>query len=284
MTNQTEFSIVYGGDAYSDNQIDARTLGNTLTSLVNLLEHSNDILNEKKQIAEISVKAHKEGSFEILLEATGLSINTLKALGIVVSASTTVWTVLEALKGKMIAHAEFDKQSGNTKLFVENDVVECPEDVAKLITDHIVRKEIDQLVYQPLMQKNKEAIFKINSGSSNILEINQQKAISYKKTLPIMKVEDVDDEEVNIYFSKVNFYSKNGWSIILPDNKQVSALMNDESFVELINKNEASFSKDDLFVVILRTKTTKENNVVTKVSYSIQRVLRHRAAKERKIL
>lgn len=60
MTNQTEFSIVYGGDAYSDNQIDARTLGNALSSLASLIEHSDKLMNGEKVSPKLTVKAHFE--------------------------------------------------------------------------------------------------------------------------------------------------------------------------------------------------------------------------------
>ncbi|HAN2619404.1 TPA: hypothetical protein IE516_003934 [Escherichia coli] len=40
----TEIEIAYGGEAYADNQIDAKTLGEALTSLSALIEHAEKII------------------------------------------------------------------------------------------------------------------------------------------------------------------------------------------------------------------------------------------------
>ncbi|WP_284709456.1 hypothetical protein [Escherichia coli] len=42
MTNQqvTELEIAYGGEAYANNEIDAKTLGDALSSLSNLIDNA----------------------------------------------------------------------------------------------------------------------------------------------------------------------------------------------------------------------------------------------------
>ena len=288
MTNQTEFSIVYGGDAYSDNQIDARTLGNALSSLASLIEHSDKLLNGENATPKLTIKAHKEGSFEVICEAIGISVNTLQALGLATGSATaiaSIWSAIEMLKGKVIAEIIVDKQKGTSKLIVDDEVIECTEDVKKLVTSPIIRQEIDKLVYQPL-QTNNSSTFNLKTSDQTIrTEVTKNNVINFKKkSTPVLKTIEYDDEELNVNFAKVNFSSVRGWSIILPDNTHLSVAMNDESFLERVNKNETRFSKDDLFVVSLRTETVKEDDKIVNTSYSIERVLRHRAAQENKII
>lgn len=288
MTNQTEFSIVYGGDAYSDNQIDARTLGNALSSLATLIEHSDKLLNGEKASPKLTVKAHKEGSFEVICEAVGISMNTLEALGLTTGAATaigSIWAALGIIKGKKIAEINTDKSSGISKLTVGNKEIECTEDVKKLLTSQAIRKEIDQLVYKPL-QTEKSSLFKLKSDNKEILtEVEKDSAKSFKrKNVLVQKDIETETREVNVHFAKVNFSSVRGWSIILPNGEHITVAMNDENFLERVNTNQTRFSKDDLFVVSLRTETVTEEDVITKTAYSIDKVIRHRAAEERRII
>lgn len=288
MSNLTEFSIVYGGDAYSDNQIDARTLGNALSSLASLIEHSDKLLNGEKVSPKLTVKAHKEGSFAVICEAIGVSLNTLEALGLTTGAATaigSIWAALDIIKGKKIAEINTDKQSGISKLTVGNKDIECTEDVKKLLTSQVIRKEIDQLVYKPL-QTEKSSVFKLKSDDQEILtEVEKDSAKSFKrKNVLVQKDIETEVREVNVHFAKVNFSSVRGWSIILPDGEHITVAMNDENFLERVNTNQTRFSKDDLFVVLLRTETVTEEDVITKTAYSIDRVIRHRAAEERRII
>lgn len=288
MTNQKEFSIVYGGDAYSDNQIDARTLGNALSSLAALIEHSDKLLNGESSSPKLTVKAHKEGSFEIICEAIGISMNTLEALGLTTGAATvigSIWAALDIIKGKKIAEINTDKRSGISKLTVGNKELECTEDVKKLLTSQVIRKEIDQLVYKPL-QTEKSSLFKLKSDDQEILtEVKQDSAKNFRrKNALVQKDIETVEKEVNVHFAKVNFSSVRGWSIILPSGEHITVAMNDENFLERVNTNQTSFSKDDLFVVLLRTETVIEENVITKKTYSIDRVIRHRAAEKRRII
>ncbi|XKM14259.1 hypothetical protein RCS94_03580 [Orbaceae bacterium ac157xtp] len=288
MINQTGFSIVYGGDAYSDNQIDAKTLGNALSSLAALIEHSDKLLNGEDASPQLIIKAHKEGSFEIICEVVGASLNTLQALGLNIGAATaigSIWAALDIIRGKKIAAIDTNKRTGISKLTVDNIEIECTEDVKKLLISPVVRKEIDQLVYQPLQTEN-PSFFKLKSdGQQPLAEIEQDSAKNFKrKNIVVQHDIETEEREVNINFAKVNFSSKRGWSIILPDQEQVNVSMNDENFLERVNTNQTRFSKDDLFVVLLRTETIKEDDIISKVTYSIDQVIRHRAAEERRII
>jgi hypothetical protein len=57
----TEIEIAYGGEAYADNQIDAKTLGEALTSLSTLIEHAEKIINGETAEPKVNIKATKEG-------------------------------------------------------------------------------------------------------------------------------------------------------------------------------------------------------------------------------
>lgn len=282
----TEIEIAYGGEAYADNQIDAKTLGEALTSLSALIEHAEKIINGETSEPKVNIKATKEGSFTLLVAVMG-SLNTLSALGLaagVGAASGGVLGIIEWLKGRKIGSIVVDEQKDIAEIKVDDETIECSNDIQKLVTSPIIRKELDKLIFKPL-QTEKPATFAVSSGAKKVVKVTQQESSSFKlaKTTFVEKTH-VATHEVNVHFSNVRFKQGKSWDIILPGGEEVSASMKDEAFLERIEHNQAAFCKDDLFVVEL-TETTKETNgELSKPRYSITRVIRHRAAADRKLV
>ncbi|WP_430969619.1 hypothetical protein [Serratia nevei] len=282
----TEIEIAYGGEAYKDNEIDAKTLGEALTSLNDLIEHAEKILNGEDSETKVNIRATKEGSFTLLVAVMG-SVKTLNALGLAVGAGVaggSVLGILEWLKGRKIGTVTIDQQADTATIEVDDEVIECSNDVQKLITSPLIRKEIDKIIYKPL-QTDKPSTFAIKEANQPIVKLDKEDVSSFKsvKTTFVEKTH-IEKREVNVNFSNVNFLSTNGWKMILPGGDEVSTSMKDEAFLERVNLNQAAFCKDDLFVVEL-TETVKETNgQLSKPRYSVVKVLRHRAAAERKLV
>jgi hypothetical protein len=77
------FHIKYDGEAISDGQIDARALADSLTSLSDVLERSNHIVNGRDSKIAIKVDGNMQpGSFIITI------MTTVKAIGEMGSANT----------------------------------------------------------------------------------------------------------------------------------------------------------------------------------------------------
>lgn len=282
----TEIEIAYGGEAYSDNQIDAKTLGEALTSLSTLIEHAEKIINGETAEPKVNIKATKEGSFTLLVAVMG-SLKTINALGLVAGAgamSGGVLGIIEWLRGRKISSIIIDKQKDTAEIEVDGEKVECSNDIQKLITSPIIRKELDKLIYKPL-QTDKPSTFSVSQHDHKLVKVTQVEATSFKaaKSTFVEKTH-VTTRQANVHFANVRFKQGKSWDIILPGGEEVSASMKDESFLERVEHNQAAFCKDDLFVVEL-TETTKETNgELTKPRYSITKVIRHRAAADRKLI
>ena len=144
----TEIEIAYGGEAYADNQIDAKTLGEALTSLSALIEHAEKIINGETAEPKVNIKATKEGSFTLLVAVMG-SIKTINALGLVAGggvAAGGVLGIIEWLKGRKISSIVVDEQKDTAEIEVDGEKVKCSNDIQKLITSPIIRKELDKLI------------------------------------------------------------------------------------------------------------------------------------------
>lgn len=282
----TEIEIAYGGEAYANNQIDAKTLGEALTSLSALIEHAEKVINGETAEPKVNIKATKEGSFTLLVAVMG-SISTINALGLAAGAGAVsggVLGMIEWIKGRKITSISIDEQKNTAEIEVDGEKVTCSNDVQKLVTSPIIRKELDKLIYKPL-QTEKAATFSVSQNSHNVVNVTQANATNFKATKStFVEKKHVTTREANIHFANVRFKQGKDWDIILPDGKEVGASMKDEAFIERVEHNQTAFCKGDLFVVEL-TETTKEiNGKLSTPRYSITKVLRHRAAADRKLL
>lgn len=283
----TELEIAYGGEAYSNNEIDAKTLGEALTSLSGLIENAEKILHGEAADPQVNIKAIQEGSFTLLVSVLG-SLSTLQLLGFSAAAGAgagSLMGVLEWLRGRKPQEVIIDEANNRATLVVDDERFDCSNDLQKLVTSPIIRNEVSKLVYQPL-QTESQSVFRIkNAENVEVVTIQQQESEAFK---PVRHtVEQRTHEEpltINVKFSKLSFTSNAGWKMVLPDGDEVAVKMEDAAFLERVNNNQASFSKDDLFVVNV-TKIVKETNGnFGNPTYTITQVVRHRAADERRIL
>jgi hypothetical protein len=280
----TELKIAYGGKAYEDSEIDAKTLGEALTSLGALIEHAEKIINGEDSEVQVTVRATKEGSFELLVAVLG-GLETLKALGFVSGAavaSGSLLGIIEWLKGRKISEVTIDKTKKTSTIEVDGETITCSTEVQRLVTSPIIRKEIDKLVYRPLLTEE-ESSFKIQNGQKNVIKVAKADVSTFKAPKSTTEQKShVESFTKNVHFSRVNFNSSTGWKMVLPDDVEVTTSMNDKAFLERVSANEAIFSKDDLFVVEY-SETVKENNgVLGSPKYTVEKVVRHRAAEGRK--
>ncbi|MCT6590662.1 hypothetical protein N3553_12290 [Pantoea dispersa] len=280
----TELKIAYGGKAYEDNEIDAKTLGEALTSLGSLIEHAEKIINGESSEVQVTVRATREGSFELLVAVMG-GLKTLEALGFVAGAGAATGSLLgiiEWLKGRKINEITIDKSKGTSTIEVDGESVTCSTEIQKLVTSPTIRKEIDKLVYRPLLT-DQESTFKVQDGRRNVLKVSQADVETFKAPRSTTEQKShVETFTKNVNFSRVNFNSANGWKMILPEIGEVTTSMNDKAFLERVSANEAIFSKDDLFVVEYSETVKETNGVLSGPKYSIEKVVRHRAAAGRK--
>ncbi|QJW53921.1 hypothetical protein HL670_00780 [Serratia plymuthica] len=294
----TDFEIKYNGDepgGPKEHQIDARILGNAITSLCDIIEQSDKILNGEASNVQVNVKAHQEGSFEVVVSVSQQlnNVNVLEVLGLTkemaaVVGGAGIGSVLGAikwLKGRKLADVTVDEKKGVATLITkDNEEIECPLVVQKVLSSPTVRKGFDELVYKPLASEG-ISTFSVERDDEPLVTVAEEDKKSFKATRSLVKEEKIVEAiTANVHISCVNFLAKSGWKMILPNGNEVAATMNDQAFLERINLNKATFSKDDLFVVEYTQTQTQANEQLSRPRYEIERVVRHRAAGDRKIV
>lgn len=284
----TTFEMSYDGDDHREHEIDARSLARALYSMAESIEQADKIINGEESEVEVRVKAHKEGSFEVLLEIIQSidSVDVLETMGLVKAATAgalggTALGVIEWLKGRKIE--EITIKGGKATIDVGGEQIECPEDVQKLIINPGIRKSFDNLIYKPLAEEG-TSVFKIKRGEEQLLEVKKDDSGTFKAPPSTTIERSIEEEyEVNVNFTKINFTGRTGWRMLW-DGHDYAVRMNDTVFIERIYENKASFTKDDLFVVKIKKKTNEKNNQLGRPTYSVEKVIRHRATGERKII
>ena len=289
MTDQqvTELEIAYAGDAYANNEIDAKMLGDALSSLSNLIDNAEKNIHGETATTRVSIKAIQEGSFTVLVSVLG-SLSTLQLLGLSVATGASAGSlvgVVEWLRGRKPHEVVIDEANNRATFVVDNERFECSNDVQKLVTNSTIRNEMSKLVHTPL-QTEKNSSFRVkNSSGEEIVSISQEQSVSFKKVNnTVVQHTHEDSLTLNVKFSKLSFTSDTDWRMVLPDGEDVKVKMADAGFLERVNLNEASFSKDDLFVVNVTKRVKETNGVLGNPAYIITQVVRHRAAAERRIV
>ncbi|EAO9317119.1 TPA: hypothetical protein QCD44_002104 [Enterobacter hormaechei] len=280
----TEIAIAYGGEAYEDNEIDAKILGEALTSLSSLIENAEKILHGEQADPQINIKATREGSFTLLVSVLG-NLSTLEVLGFsgaVAAGAGSLMGILDWLRGRKPEEIIINDATNTATLVVDGESIDCSKDLEKLVTSPIIRKEIDRLVYRPLLTEQ-SSHFRIESGEHEVVRIQQETAEVYKAPRKLTNEQRLEEElQMNVKFSKLSFNSPNGWKMILPNNDEVGVKMADEAFLARVNSNQATFTKDDLFVVNIKKTTQEIGGQFGNPKYTILRVVRHRAAEDRR--
>ncbi|EEX34508.1 MULTISPECIES: hypothetical protein [Vibrio] len=275
------FKISYDMPETSDHTIDAELLGTAILSMSRALRYSDKLLNGEESNIQVEVKAHEEGSFvvEFVTWLNSGGANVLSTIGLtglgIGAAGNTVFGILEEIKDKKIV-AKVHHSSKRVDLELENgEIVECDPQIADIVTDHHIRKELDQVIKTPVAGKDNAKFIIKDEQDNEIVEIDSNKA-RYYKSISAKTLEEQTDEtkQVTIYFSQVNFDGPSGWKCKLPDGEVVSVRMRDQAFRDRINNGYEEFAKTKACVVRLtETVRTKADSTVT-TSYYIEEVIR----------
>ncbi|EGQ9324704.1 hypothetical protein [Vibrio cholerae] len=275
------FKISYDMPETADHTIDAELLGTAILSMTRALRHSDKILNGESSNIQVDVRANAEGSFVVefvtWLNAGGANVlSTIGLAGLGAAGITgTVFGVLNEIKDKKIV-ARVKKDGSTVDLELDDgSVIECDQDVASIVTDPHVRKELDNIIKSPIAGKEQAKFIVKDELDTAITEINSEEAF-YFKSIPSKTLEEVEavTKQVTIHFSQVNFDGAAGWKAKLPNGNVVSVRMRDEAFRDRVNNGYEEFSKTKPCIVKLTTvERTKADGSAT-VNYYIDEVIR----------
>ncbi|MCG9624617.1 hypothetical protein L1D34_07160 [Vibrio mediterranei] len=280
-TKKNTFKLSYDMKETEGHTINAETLGMSILNTSRAISTANKILNGEASLIDVQVKAHQEGSFmvEFVTLVAENAENILEILGFVAGGTVVGNTVIGAmkqLKDQKITARVKDNGKSTGKLILENgETVEFTPEVASIITDETFRKEMTQVLYNPIHGKDgAKAIFK-DEDDNDVATVEAANATAFK-ALPrnTLTEEDNETNQVTIHFSQVNFDGLSGWKVKLPDGEVVAARMKDKAFIDRINKGYAKFNKTDAALVKLSKTVKTKTDGSSRTSYTIEEIIR----------
>ncbi|EPO7850310.1 hypothetical protein ACM79J_16245 [Pseudomonas aeruginosa] len=287
------FAISYDADAgdYKNHEIDALTLSRSIQGVHDMVSEANTLLNKGAEV-ELKVTAPaKEGSVivEFLLLATSpQALALLKYLGFASGtgaiAGGSLVEVVKRLRNRRVMNVTIEGDSDIATIEVDGEIIECDKYVAKLAVDKKVRDALHSVVQAPVAGRE-GASFKVLDDQDNaVLEIEEEEVGDYSPLPPkSLEKEEVSKEKKTAYFVQVNFESNNGWRVKLADGTEHAVTLADDTFMDKVNQNQQSFSKEDLFEIVIETKAIYRQTRST-FNYTVLEVTRHFADKGRRLV
>ncbi|WP_049281728.1 hypothetical protein [Citrobacter braakii] len=293
MEKSTSFKVFYDADdkELSNHEIDAEDLGKSILSMTTLINKADDLLNDGNKSVKVLVSAPlKKGSVGIAYTVVQLlpdAIDVLKTIGIVgtvgAAAHASALSLIRQLGSKKVVSVTKKAGTDMAVLEFEDGDIECPSAVATLVTEPVIRDALISVVQGPLEGKE-SPVFKIVDGNDEVLVKLEGEQTEEIKPLPrgTLLTKTVEEKEVNVKFTQVNFHSEKGWRMDY-NQEEHSVLLTDYEFLAKVRMAEGTVTSEDMFSVLLETTRTTSARGKTE-KYVIKKVLRHRVMQGKKLI
>lgn len=288
--SKASFTIAYDGPALRDGAMDVRDLAPALLAVGQLFDAANSVLNGDNARVNVQVTATGQGSFEIVFDLlqtlpqqlvgifsgdTVTAAINLKELVISSAAGVggLVW-LIKHLQGRKIERSE--QLSGSTiRLTIEGESIEVPIPLLRLYQDIAVRSALQRVIDEPLKRDGID-VFEIRENKHPIITVVQSEAIYFAK--PELADEVLIRETRRSAFSIISlaFKEDNKWRLF-DGNTQISALIEDQFFLQRVDANQIAFAKGDILLCDVRV-TQKRTSEGLRTEYVVEQVIEHRPA------
>lgn len=294
MASAAEFRIVYDGSALVNNEIAVRELAPALISVADLLEEANLIINGKESRIDVNVKgSFKSGSFGIdltvvqnfidgfigIFSANGVTaaVNLLTLVGFLQNQNVSLIGLIKLLRNRPIEKIENVNDRFIAIHITHEEKVEVDKRILDLYKNPRIRQSLENTISKPL---DKEGIDKVITSSGeivkNVMEISKEEKDYFK--VPDVQEEILGENISDVYLQAVSisFISDNKWRFKRGETI-FYASVEDEDFIDRVNRNEIQFAKDDILKVSLYSKDYLSPDGM-KTLYIVKKVLEHRSA------
>ncbi|WP_419794773.1 hypothetical protein ACQ9Y2_07725 [Pseudomonas palleroniana] len=290
---QEKFSVSYDADDgdFKNHEIDALDLAKSILGVHNAIAEANAIMNKG---AEVDLKVSspvREGSVVVdflLFATTPAALDVLRYIGFSVAggavAGGSLIEVVKRLKSRKVAKVTIEADSDIASIEIDGEIIKCNKYVAQLAVDKKVRDSLHNVIQAPISGK-KNATFKVLDEEEDVVLSVKESAAHNFSPLPAgsLESEEISKEKTTAYFVQVNFESGRGWRVRLADGTEHAVELADEKFMTKVNQNQQTFSKEDLFEVVIETKSVYRQTRST-YSYTVIEVTKHFADKGRRLV
>lgn len=283
------FSIFYDADddELSIHKMDAFFLGQAIQQVATMVKQAGRLLgNEEDEDIEVKVTVPaQEGSFavEFAVYAADHAREILPALGLLGGGALAL---AQRLRNRKVVNIRTEDGSDQAVITVQyrgqEEELTCDKDEAILATDPVIRMAYNEIITQPLVNKN-APVFRVEVDGEEVLRLDGEDDVEFaplpKRSLTFDHTERFD---AVIAVTQVNFTSVNGWRMTY-QNEDRAFKMEDIAFMESVLNRNQSFVKGDLYSVRLRVKTIERPDASVKTTYAVEEVYRHLANEGRRL-
>lgn len=273
-----KFNTPKNAEGQPTHQIDAETLGESLTELSSLLRNSLKTLQGESASAKLDVVANTEGSFIVefvaFLSVGGLGM--LKTLGITSSAVAasggTIFSLLKQIGNRKVVKKIINNDDSVSLILDDNEKIDCTDEVAQLMGSYSVRKSIENLVTKPVASGKADGISFLDENDAITATLPKEELSSFIAPARKNFTEETESvDRVEVEFEVIDFTKATGWKINL-NGQTISVRIKDQAFLERVGNSKRDFKKGQTFKVDLRKKEKLVEGKTT-TSYSIEQVL-----------
>lgn len=279
--NPNDFKIVFASEKH---EVDIETLIGCLMHTSNIIQEVNRSLGTEKKI-EVKIKALEQGSFEIHIELIEklldsiFSKDNINISAEIISVVAGLYGFVKWLKSKI---KKTEKVDDGVEVTLENgDKTTININVYNTFNESkIVRESIAKQI--SALEKNKDISgFKFESNETNVY-ISDEEFSSVVKTISSLNSEAKEPikdilEDRKILIIRPSFDKDLKWDFVF-DGQKISAKMNDEAMIKVIDNGE-QFAKGDYMLVDIEVTKFYDNDLgvhlITKDSYKILRYKEH---------
>lgn len=276
--------VAYTGEAVDSGAMSVNDLAPALLALSNLIGAANRLLNNDESTVDVRLNAHLErGSFEMSFEIIQSLSDQIKLLfndsysiedilnhiGLFCTVSgftgVTLFQLIRWIRNRKIDKVE-ETDKKTIKISIEEEVKEVSTATWTLYKSHRVKQQLEGVLH-PLTKdgvesfevrdkKNEEVTEKITKEEISLFSTPTDEILSTKKAI--------------VKILSVNFEKGLKWKFNSGDSKFL-ATVNDDKFMEDVEKGKISFKAGDTLIVELETRqqiffdTVKETIKVVKV-------------------